>query len=334
MLRSMASHRGRVLNEVDTLGACAARRRPRWRGPYTCAQMNPKASISSALNRLWTPRASLSSCVRAAMCRDARGISLDEWQRLSYFPATPLCTISWWFAGHGERVVGPFPEREATPDDPREPFASTLLVGGPFSMPSVSYSVGEVHGMMLVLMPDALRLLTGIEPASLVNRLVDASEVLPAPWLTWARSLHSLPDDAARCDAIESFLDPLWRAARPDANTLGARYEDWATHLATRAALTAPGRTLRQVERLVKRWAGQPMRELQGISRLEQAFYARVAAERDDDAARWADIAADCGYADQSHLTRATRRMTGFPPEDLRCRIRDEEGFWAYRVWT
>jgi len=294
--------------------------------------MNPSASISGAVNSLSTPRASLSSCVRAILCRNARGIELDAWQRLSYFPATPLCTISWWFCGHGERVNGPFPEREATPDDPRVPFASKLLVGGPFSLPSVSYSVGEVHGLMLLLMPDALRLLTGIEPASLVNQLVDAKEVLPASWLEWAQSLHALPDDAARCEAIESFLDPLWQSVRPDANTLGARYEDWASHLATRAALTAPGRTLRQVERLVKRWAGQPMRELQGISKLEQAFYARVAADRDD-AARWADIAADCGYADQSHLTRATRRMTGFPPEELRRRIREQEGFWAYRAW-
>jgi AraC-like DNA-binding protein len=294
--------------------------------------MNPNAPISGAVNRLWTPRASLSSCVRAAICRDARSSELDAWQRLSYFPATPLCSISWWFAGHGERVHGPFPEREATPDDPREPFASTLLVGGPFSMPSVSYSAGDVHGMMLMLMPDALRLLTGIEPATIVNRLVDGNEVLPASWLDWARSLPALPDDVARCDAIDAFLDPLWQAARPDANALGTRYGDWTTHLATRAAMTAPGRTLRQVERLVKRWAGQPMRELQGISKLEQAFYARVAAERDDDA-RWADIAADCGYADQSHLTRATRRMTGFPPEDLRRRIREQEGFWAYRAW-
>jgi len=295
--------------------------------------MTPNASISGAANRLWTPRASLSTCVRAVMFRDARGIELDPWQRLSYFPATPLCTISWWFAGHGERVNGPFPEREATPDDSREPFASGLLLGGPFSLPSVSYSVGEVHGMMLVLMPDALRLLTGIEPSSLVNRLVDARGLLPDEWFEWAQAMLSLPDDAARCEAVESFLTPRWQAVRPDANTLGARYEDWTTHLATRAAMTAPGRTLRQVERLVKRWAGQPMRELQGISRLEQAFYARVAAERDDDAARWADIAADCGYADQSHLTRATRRMTGFPPEELRRRIREQEGFWAYRMW-
>jgi hypothetical protein len=290
------------------------------------------APVSAAANRLWTPRASLSACVRAALLRDARAVELDPWQRLTYFPASPLCSISWWFSGHGERLGGPFPEREARPDDPRQPLGSSLLLGGPFSAPCVTYGAGRVHAMMLVLMPDALQLLTGIEAAGLVNRIVDARSVLPPDWLDWAQTLFALPDDAARLAAVEAFLEPRWQALRPGAASLGARYQDWASHLATRAALTAPGRTLRQVERLVKRWAGQPMRELQGISRLEHAFYARLAAERDN-AARWADVAADAGYADQAHLTRATRRMTGFPPEELRRRIREQEGFWPYRLW-
>jgi hypothetical protein len=289
------------------------------------------APVTAAVNRLWTPRASLSSCVRGVLLRDARGLALDPWQRLSYFPATPLCAISWWLAGRGERVDGAFPEREATPDDPREPFASTLMLSGPFSVPSVSYTAGEVHAIMLVLMPDALHALTGLEPAAFVNRVVDAREVLPPEWVAWAGSLPALADDAARCASIEAFLEPRWHAVRPGADSLGARYHDWTAHLATRAALTAPGRTLRQVERLVKRWTGQPMRELQGIGRLEQAFYARVAAPDGD--VGWAEIAAETGYADQSHLTRATRRMTGFPPQDLRRRIEEQEGFWAYRVW-
>ncbi len=321
----------RVLNEVDIAGPWRASRGhlPTLRPAMT----SPSPNLSATLSRLWTPPAALSACVRGAMLRDARGVALDPWQRMSYFPASPLCSISWWFDGVGERIGGPFPEREATPDNPRTPFASTLLVGGPFSGPSATYTTGTAHGMMLVLMPDALRLLTGIEPATLVNRLVDAREALPADWLAWARSLFALPDDAARFESIAAFLVPRWQAVRPGEATFAARYQDWAGHLATRAALTAPGRTLRQVERLVKRWAGQPMRELQGISRLEQAFYARLAAEQDDEGARWADVAAASGYSDQAHLTRATRRMTGFPPEDLRRRIREQEAFWAYRLW-
>jgi len=296
--------------------------------------MDRAPNLTTAVSRLWTPRASLSSCVRAVMLRDARGIALDGWQRLSYFPASPLCSISWWFgSGVGERVGGPFPAREATPDDPRTPMPARLLVAGPFSGPSVTFNANDGHGMMLVLMPDALRLLTGIEPAALLNRIVDARDVLPADWLAWAQLLFTLPDDDGRLAAVEAFLDPRWQAVRPGRDSFGARYQDWTSHLATRAALTAPGRTVRQIERRIKLWAGQPMRELQGISRLEQAFYARLAAEQTDDDARWADVAAATGYADQSHLTRATRRMTGFPPDELRRRIAEQEAFWAYRLW-
>lgn len=288
--------------------------------------------LSAASNRLWTPTASLSGSVRAVMLRDARGVELTPAQRLSYFPATPLCTITWRFDGDAGRVNGPFPQREALAQDPRTALAGNLLVGGPFNEPSVTYSTGPVHGMILMLMPDALQLMTGIEAVALVNRLVDGRELLPPEWRAWAESMFLLPDDAARCDAVEAFLAPRWQAVRPAPATLNARYADWARHLAIRAALSAPGRSLRQVERVVKRWAGQPMRELQGVSRLERAFFARLAAEKGNDA-RWADIAAESGYSDQAHLTRATRRMTGFPPDELRRRIRNEEGFWAYRLW-
>src|SRR4051812_39916934 len=114
---------------------------PRRRLPTLASAMDRAPDLTAVTSRLWTPRASLASCVRAVMLRDARGIALDDWQRLSYFPASPLCSISWWFGDSaGERVGGPFPEREATPDDPRTPLPAPLLVGGPFSAPSVTFT--------------------------------------------------------------------------------------------------------------------------------------------------------------------------------------------------
>jgi AraC-like DNA-binding protein len=83
----------------------------------------------------------------------------------------------------------------------------------------------------------------------------------------------------------------------------------------------------------VKRWAGLPLRELRGMARSEQAFFDAVVAKAQTGSIRWADVAADNGYADQSHLCRATRRITGFSPETLREGIEREEAFWAYRLW-
>jgi AraC-like DNA-binding protein len=40
----------------------------------------------------------------------------------------------------------------------------------------------------------------------------------------------------------------------------------------------------------------------------------------DDDPAAWADIAADCGYADQPHLNREVRALAGVSPSELVAR--------------
>jgi AraC-like DNA-binding protein len=294
--------------------------------------LEPTAPVSAALNRLWTPRLSLSACVRGVMTRDTRGVALSAEQRFNYFPASPLCSISWWLDGCSERVLGPFPERPARLDDPRVPIEGRIVLAGPFNGPSVSWNTGPGHGMMLLLMPDALHLLTGLDPAAFLNRLVDASEVLPPEWHAMCEAIATEADDATRVRRLQDFLEPRWDAVRPKHALAGHRYHDWAQGLAMRAAQTSVGSSLRQLERRVKLWAGQPMRELQGISRLERAFFDAIAA---DGAGRlsWADVAADCGYADQSHFTRTTRRMTGFSPAELHRRIHEEEGFWAYRVW-
>ncbi len=294
--------------------------------------MASPAPVSAAVNRLWTPRLSLTACVRGVVARDTRGLDLHPLQRMNYFPASPLCSISWWFEGRTEMIRAPLALRDVTLDDPRDPIVPRTVLVGPFETPSVSWNVSTGCGMMLLLLPDALQLLTGIDPASLLNRYVDAHEALPADWRAMCRQVAEAPDNEARVTLIEDFLDPRWEAVRPHHAMNAQRYQDWVQGLSMRAARTAAGRSLRQVERRIKQWVGQPMRELQGISRVERAFYEVVAASG---AGRlhWADIAADCGYSDQSHLTRATRRITGFAPEELRRRIYEDEGFWMYRLW-
>ena len=111
------------------------------------------------------------------------------------------------------------------------------------------------------------------------------------------------------------------------------RYTDWANHLAQRAALSAPGRSLRQLERRIKRWAGLPLRELRGMGKSEQAFFDALTAHVDQGTVSWAEVAVGAGYADQSHLCRVTRRITGFTPQALYDGILREEAFWAYRIW-
>ena len=294
--------------------------------------MDEPAPVSAAVNRLWTPRLSLSACLRGVMLRDTRGLDLTPPQRLSYYPASPLCAVHCIFEGQAELLRGGFPARPAQLDDPREPLPTGLVLVGPHTQPTVSWNPGPVHVLSLVLMPDALQLLTGLEPAALVNRVVDGRALLPPEWPDLYEALSACPDTEARVQRLQDFLDPRWQAVRPKHALQAHHYADWAQGLAIRAAQSSAGRSLRQVERRIKAWAGQPMRELLSLGRIEQAFFT-VAKTADDERVRWADVAADTGYADQSHLSRATRRVTGFAPEELRRRIRDEEPFWLYRLW-
>jgi AraC-like DNA-binding protein len=275
--------------------------------------------------RLWLPPLALAGCVRAVMLRDTRGRALDAVQRENYFPATPLVSLFWWAEGSSEWLATPGfsvppPERRHAP----------VLFGGPFTLPSHTRNPGEMRAFKLLLLPDAFTALTGVALDRHVNRIVDARELLPPDWRDWAEAMSAAPDDAARLQRLEAFLLPRWQALgtqRP-----GHRYADWTEALAVRAATSAAGRSLRQLERRIKAWAGLPMRELRAVSRAESAFHA-VAAAEGRPGFNWADIAAEADYADQSHLCRETRRLTGFSPEELRRRMQTEEAFWAYRLW-
>ncbi len=288
----------------------------------------PGSPLSAARNEIWVPHAPLASCLRAIMCRDTRGVALGEEQRYSHFPVTPTCSINWYFSGEGQLLAADCP---AQADSPRTPFGRITL-GGPLTRPIVTWNPGPMHAMVLLLLPDALALLTGIDPSAYLDRVVPVEEVFDASWLALCKTVGEAADDAQRVGLIEDFLLSRWQQARPQTALSGRLLADWSHSLALRAATSGFGRSLRQVERRIKQWTGQPLRELRGIGRSEQAFFDAVAALRAGEV-NWSDVASNTGYADQSHLCRQTRRITGFAPEELRRRIATEESFWGYRLW-
>lgn len=290
---------------------------------YT-VQMHPASSDTSA--RLWLPNLALSGCVSAVIQRNTQGLGLQGDELRNYFPATPLMSLVWLFSGSGEAVVesGFADWGDAAPVAP-------LSLSGPFQAPSISRNHGPVHALQLLFQPDALQALLGLEPAALVNRVCDARSVLPRAWRTWAQDLADAADDSTRLALIEDFLLPRWQPIAKS-HAAARRYKAWSESLALRAATSATGRSLRQIERRIKGWAGLPLRELRAIARAEAAFLdvkqAGLAA-----VVSWADVASDNGYADQSHLCRETRRLTGFAPAELHRRIQSDPAFWAYRLW-
>lgn len=95
--------------------------------------------------------------------------------------------------------------------------------------------------------------------------------------------------------------------------------------------MSQSGASLRQLQRTVRRLTGQSYRQLQLYQRTEQAF-GQLTQSAEHSASRWASLAAESGYADQSHLGREVRRMTGFSPARLEAMMQADEAFWFYRL--
>lgn len=274
---------------------------------------------------LWLPELALAGCVRAVVVRDTRRAHTADRATTTYLPATPLAGLICWLYGTSEAVDAP---GFALGGECYE--AGRLDLAGPMGQPSCMRSVGPVYVLHILMPPDALHRLAGVDVAALANRVVPAQAWLPRDWLAWMRSVASAPDDRTRMQLVADFLRPRWQADTPRGFS-GGRYRDWAEALALRAATSRGGRSLRQIERRIKRWAGLPMREIEAMARGEATFLAAASPPAGE--IGWADLAAEQGYADQPHLCRTSKRLTGFSPAELARRLPDDEALWAYRLW-
>lgn len=272
---------------------------------------------------LQAPRLALASCVRGHVHRSTLGVGLDERQRLNHFPPTLLVTLSWLVQGEAVLV-------RRGPDAVHEPVPQVCVIG-PHTVPCSSFNPGPALGYLVSFTPEAFARLTGVDVAALVNRIVPVRQVLGSDWRAMAQSVLAAPGDAQRVQTLEDFVEPRWRALAPQALSAARRYRDWTENLLLRAATTGVGSSLRQMERRVKQWAGLPARELRRVARGEECFY-QVRDAFEAGGVQWAEAAVEGGYADQAHLCREVRRMTGLSPAALLQAVAEDEAYWPYRL--
>lgn len=253
--------------------------------------------------RLFLPPAPLSACLFGAILRDTRGTSLSDADRLNHFPASPLVALSCTAQGQLFLIR----------DGQRHP-APRLMVTPPQPTPTTSWSPGDILALSIGIYPEAWAQLD--QPAT-IAALDHSFTADTDPQQAWA----------AFCAA----LMPLWQAARAPGHTAptrAARLSDWSRSLITRAALAGPGRSLRALERRLKRLSGQTRQTLDFFASFEDLH--RLSLQSPD--TPLAQLALDAGYADQSHMGRAVRRATGFSPARLNRLIQTQESFWCYRL--
>ncbi len=248
--------------------------------------------------------------------RDTRGVQLSDADRVNYFPASPLFTITVVLEGE-LRVAPKILSLEALRI---LPVAPKLLVLPPQPCPQMSWSAGPVLATTIAFFPDAWQQLggklDGTPPANVVDGLSTlASQPLSQAWpVVW--------------QGLETIWAQRHCADHPPDWVGSDRLKDWTYHLMGQLVQTGAGRGLRSAQRRLQRWTGLNRQTIEFFAKVEDLH--RINATDPD--ASPAEIAVEAGFADQSHMGRALKRATGFSPVTLNQKIATEESFWCYRL--
>jgi len=310
-----------VTAHADSLQSCPD---PRARAPRACA--GSEASTTS----LRLAPASLNGALLALVARDTRGLALDDAQRLSHFPASPMVTLS-WYRGMDAGLV-----RSHGAGPVWQPFGARVVIAGTQAHPSVSWAPATGRGHIAIFNADAAQALLGVDLAAIQDRFVPALDVIGGQWAPLCEALQASEDDAM-LDVLEHHLAPRWQAlngrasSQPSLRQLGRH---WVERLAWQAQEWRRSHSGRHVERRVKAFSGRSLREWQSIVQTESLFFSARARHEAGQPFDWATLALDEGFADQAHMSRAAKRVTGFAPGEFARRFIEDESFWMYRLWV
>ena len=269
---------------------------------------------------LWQPKSRWSSSVYAYLSRSTLNCGLSGKELENRFPASSFISLHWFLVGSVElpSADGSAPAREL----PRR------LVSGKQG-PVVTYSRGDILYFGISMYPDAFAAAFGIAPKDMEGRFVDASEVLPAHGMALFDAIGVASSDEERMKSFEDFLQihsgdfkvSLWTAAL----RAGARIS-----VSLMSRLLKVGQ--RQAIRTTRNTLGVGVSDLRKFARGEAAFnelHASLDASRN---VSLADIAARAGYADQAHLSRECKAVTGETPGAFLRELEEEESAWIYRA--
>lgn len=206
----------------------------------------------------------------------------------------------------------------AHPDPGQAPSRHRVLLGGLHTAPALVAHAGSQDGVQVALHPLGARALLGLPAGELAGLDLEAAEVVGPV----ADELHERVAAAGTWQERFAALDDvLLRVADPDAQVPPEVARAWHR-------LVASGGQVRAAQLAEETgWSGRHLAERFGVEvGLAPKAAARVA--RFDRARRLlaaggarslADVAADCGYADQAHLAREFNALAGCPPSRWRA---------------
>ena len=208
------------------------------------------------------------------------------------------------FAGPFEIALGRAPGR----DDRYASFTSGLYPGH-----VLISSNGDAECVQVDFTPQGARRFFGLPMHLIAQRMVQTDDMGDRDLALLCRQLGEDTSWDRRFARVTAFLRRRLGTARPTDPAIGWAYD---------RILKSGGRLrvadlARQLEWSRKHLAARFHDEIgigpKAVARMAR-FGAALALSREADAPGWAEIAADCGYADQAHLAREFRVFAGSTP--------------------
>ncbi|MFZ6758039.1 hypothetical protein ACO0K9_12590 [Undibacterium sp. Ji50W] len=277
---------------------------------------NPQAQT-----HIWPASGQVAEHVLMYVVRDTRGCGLDEQDQLNHFPASPFCCITWMLEGELCLI-----QQGKAKRDQRLP---QLFLAGCQSQYGVSMNIGERHSFMTVFYADAFHALFELDLSTVQDRFVDARASMNSQGLALLEAVALASDDTERRQLIEyhvmQYASPLY--ANP-----WSRLRKMGQNLSLRLSCSLLGVGERQVQRRARKEAGLPLLGLSRLWRAKRSHHQVLLGLAQGHAPNWAEHASTQGYADQSHLIRDCKDISGRSPQQLLNDARNSESDWMYRL--
>jgi AraC-like DNA-binding protein len=187
------------------------------------------------------------------------------------------------------------------------------FVAGLYESYVIVESARSSCGLQVNFTPLGAHSLLGMSMAALANRAVDVEDILGAAGREVVERLNDTPGWSERFRIVDDFLlERLARSREPAAPVVWAwrSLEESGGRITIGALASEIGWSHKHLIERFREQVGLPPKTMARILRFEHV----VRRLRRAGAARWAEIALECGYYDQAHLIRDFTEFAGSSP--------------------
>jgi AraC-like DNA-binding protein len=270
---------------------------------------------------MWPASARWREHVLMYAMRDTRGCALNATDSINHFPATPYICLTWMLDGelHLQRQG----DKEC---DQRLP---KICLIGCQSRHGVTMNVGDRNSFMAVFFSDAFHALFDLDLSALQDSFVDARLSLNDEGKQLIEAVAKAEQHEQRVQLIEQFLA---QHAAALALSPWPRLRRISSNLSLRIASALLGVGERQAQRRARREACMSLLSLSRLWRAKRSHSAVQLKLAQGEALNWAQHANDQAYADQSHMVKECKELTGKSPQQLVDTVKKNENYWMYRL--